>query len=143
VKRTALIVCLLVLAVANTLSQQRDASALSGPYLGQKPPGLRPEVFAPGIVSTSDHEFSCFDSYEKGTDDMGRLFVCFRNKDGSWSKAVDLGEEINFSPNICATLSPDGKYLFFGSRGGIPDHKADIYWVSARIIEDFRPKEMK
>ena len=27
-------------------------TGLDGPYLGQDPPGLEPEVFAPGIVST-------------------------------------------------------------------------------------------
>jgi len=32
---------------------------LIGPYLGQKAPGKTPEVFAPGIVSTAAHEFSC------------------------------------------------------------------------------------
>jgi hypothetical protein len=35
-----------------------------------------------------------------------------------------------------AMLSPDGKYLFFSAGG-------DIYWVSAKIIEDLRPKELK
>ena len=29
---------------------------LKGPYLGQTPPGLIPEVFAPGIICGSDHE---------------------------------------------------------------------------------------
>ena len=71
------------------------------------------------------------------TDDTGKLFICFRNKDGSWSKAVDFGEDMDFG--ICASLSPDGKYLFFSSTGGIPGNKADIYWVSAKIIETLRP----
>ena len=31
-----------------------DAQHATGPYLGQSPPGRRPEVFAPGIVSTGD-----------------------------------------------------------------------------------------
>jgi hypothetical protein len=35
---------------------------------------------------------------------------------------------------MLATLSPDQKYLFFGNRG-------DIYWVSAKIIEDWRPNK--
>ena len=29
-----------------------------GPYLGQKPPGMTPEIFAPGIISTRFHEHS-------------------------------------------------------------------------------------
>jgi len=90
-----------------------------------------------------DESFIIFDSYKKGTDDTGRLFVCFRKKDGSWSEAFDLGYKINFSPNICASLSPDGKYLFFSSRGGIPGNKTDIYWVDAKIIQDLRPDELK
>jgi hypothetical protein len=33
-------------------SNQREFPVLNGPYLGQKPPGLKPEIFAAGIVST-------------------------------------------------------------------------------------------
>lgn len=90
-----------------------------------------------------DESFIVFDSYKKGTDNTGRLFVCFRNKDGSWSNVVDLGDEINIAPAICASLSPDGKYLFFGCNGGITNNKDDIYWVDARIIEELKPKELK
>jgi hypothetical protein len=90
-----------------------------------------------------DESFIVFDSYKKGTDNTGRLFVCFRDKDGSWSNAVDLGDEINIAPAICASLSPDGKYLFFGCNGGITNNKNDIYWVDAKIIEDLKPKDLK
>jgi hypothetical protein len=38
--------------------RQNDFPALSGPYLGQKPPGLTPEIFAPGVVSTPMNEHS-------------------------------------------------------------------------------------
>ena len=31
----------------------------AGPYMGQTPPGRAPQVFAPGIISTVAHEFSC------------------------------------------------------------------------------------
>jgi hypothetical protein len=45
-----------VLLVVAALAQTSDASeawpVLRGPYLGQKPPGRSPEIFAPGIVST-------------------------------------------------------------------------------------------
>jgi hypothetical protein len=33
------------------------AAELRGPYLGQDPPGDAPEVFAPGILSTTAHEY--------------------------------------------------------------------------------------
>ncbi len=35
-------------------SGQDNVPILEGPYLGQRPPGLTPEVFAPGLVSTSE-----------------------------------------------------------------------------------------
>ena len=41
----------------NSKSDHQDEfPRLTGPYLGQKPPGLIPEMFAPGIVSTDDLE---------------------------------------------------------------------------------------
>jgi CubicO group peptidase (beta-lactamase class C family) len=36
---------------------QDTLSAPIGPYIGQKPPGLSPEIFASGIVSTENHEW--------------------------------------------------------------------------------------
>ena len=35
-----------------------DWKELQGPYLGQKPPGMIPEIFAPGIVSTDFYNHS-------------------------------------------------------------------------------------
>jgi len=42
---------LLVFIASNLFSQQTDFPKLTGPYLGQKPPGMTPEIFASGIVS--------------------------------------------------------------------------------------------
>jgi hypothetical protein len=47
--------CLLV-ATANVFFKPNDFPKLTGPYLGQKPPGMKPEIFAPGIVSTGMYE---------------------------------------------------------------------------------------
>jgi len=43
-------VCLLITAIT-IYAQQTDFPKLTGPYLGQKPPGMTPELFGPGIVS--------------------------------------------------------------------------------------------
>ena len=37
-------------------NQQNNSTALKGPYLGQNPPGLTPEIFAPGIISSKADE---------------------------------------------------------------------------------------
>jgi len=39
------------------------------------------------------------------------------------------------------SISPDGKYLFFTRNKG--SEISDFYWVSAKIIEELKPKELK
>lgn len=46
------------LLVFRSTARQDDFPVLKGPYLGQKPPGMIPEIFAPGIVSTEQNEHS-------------------------------------------------------------------------------------
>jgi Tol biopolymer transport system component len=68
---------------------------LKGPYLGQSPPGLKPVIFAPGIVSTERNELN-------------------------------------------PVFTPDGKYLFFTRN---INRSGDIYWVDAKVIETFNPRQ--
>jgi hypothetical protein len=61
------------------------------------------------------------------------LFVSFREADGTWGEPIDLSEHgLDVKAGI-ASLTPDGKYLFFGLGN-------DLYWVSAKLVEDLRPK---
>ena len=64
------------------------------------------------------------------------LMISFCEDDGSWSKPVDMKVKLGLKANdlLHASLSPDGKYLFI-----LDD--MDIYWIDARIIEDFRNHE--
>ena len=95
----------------------------------------------------------------------GDLYVSFRNKDGNWTKAKNMGERINTpGSEYCAMISPDGQYLFFTSarrsNRSIPDRLfdyedfqryhnnsnnglSDIYWVDAKIIEALKPDEFE
>lgn len=63
------------------------------------------------------------------------LYISFRHADGSWGKAINLGEHINseyWESN--GYVTPDGKYLFF-------NRHHDLYWVDAGFIEVLRPKQ--
>jgi len=40
--------------------QQDDFPVLKGPYLSQKPPGMTPEIFAPGIITKAPHSVAVF-----------------------------------------------------------------------------------
>jgi Tol biopolymer transport system component len=49
-----------------------------------------------------------------------------------------IGSAVNSSSNEkTPSISPDGKYLFFGRDE--KDGKANIYWVSTQVIENIRP----
>jgi len=75
-----------------------------------------------------DESFIIFDSWREGTLGQADLFMCVRQEDGSWGDAIHLPAGINTAgENIAATLSPDGKYLFFTTNN-------DIYWVSTDAL---------
>lgn len=53
-------ILLSILFAFSSHAQQDEFPVLKGPYLGQKPPGMMPEIFAPGFVSTNKYtENSC------------------------------------------------------------------------------------
>lgn len=78
-------------------------------------------------------------------DDEGRkdndIYVCFKKQDRTWTTPINLGNEINSNFNEKnPTVTPDGKYLFFGRaerKGKIG--LANTYWVSTEIINKVRP----
>ncbi len=81
-----------------------------------------------------DENFIIFDSDRPdGYGGEGDLYVSFNLGDNQWSDGFNLGSTIN-TPGVefAASLSPDGKYLFY-----MKDD--DLYWVDIAIIEPFRP----
>jgi len=89
----------------------------------------------------SDESFMLVDANQEDSRGKMDIYVAFRKDDGSWSKPVNLGDEVNTEYfETCPTLSADGKYLFF-SRYNEPGDISNIYWMDARVIEEVRPKE--
>lgn len=80
-----------------------------------------------------DESYIIFASGRPGGYGASDLYISFRKKDGTWTMAKNMGDQINSSsPDYTPMLSPDGKYLFFTSaRSGA----SDIYWIDAKIIE--------
>ncbi|MBN1222801.1 MAG: PD40 domain-containing protein [Candidatus Aminicenantes bacterium] len=92
-------------------------------------------------IIAPDESFIIFSSKDR-PDSIGRqdLYISYKKEDGSWTAAKNMGPAVNsFHDEICPSLSLDGKWLFFTSRRR---GRADIFWIDARIIEMFRPKEM-
>lgn len=63
----------------------------------------------------------------------GDIFISFRKEDGTWSKAIPMGETINAGKGAGGGyVSSDGKYFFFINENV---GNGDVYWVDAKIIE--------
>lgn len=73
-----------------------------------------------------------FDSQGRG-DAKGRadLYVSFRAEGGGWTEPRNLEALNSEGTEMCASVSPDGRFLFF-SRDG------DIWWVDAGVLELYR-----
>ncbi|WP_282087248.1 hypothetical protein [Aquimarina algiphila] len=86
-----------------------------------------------------DESYLIWDDKKEGGFGDSDLYISFRQQDGSWGTAINLGDQINTKyEDAYGTITPDGKYFFFvRSYGG---DKADIYWVDAKIIETLRPQ---
>lgn len=91
-------------------------------------------------------------------------YISFRSPDDTWSPAVNMGGKLNTSggSEYSASLSPDGRYLFFMSSRVPPREQwprkltaawlrrlagepgidnTSIYWIDARIVDTLRPKK--
>lgn len=86
-KKSLLALCLIAFSFGGGFPFQDSLPNLTGPYLGQKPPGLKPEIFARGIISTEMSE-GC----------------------SGWGNEINSDKSEN-RPYV----SPDGKYLFYTS----------------------------
>ena len=71
------------------------------------------------------------------------IYVYFKEKDGTWSKPINLGNTVNSNfAETCPSITPDGKYLFFGrynEEGGL----SNFYWVSTEIISKLKMEYFK
>jgi Tol biopolymer transport system component len=116
---------------------------INGKYTAPKNLGekINSENSVSAVYISPDEDYIVFSSDMPGGEGEEDLYVSFLNKDGSWGKGINMGKNINTKETeIWPNVTPDGRYLFYiGVRNG----KANIYWVSAKIIEELRPKEGK
>lgn len=92
-----------------------------------------PESLGPAINSPDHHDTTPYVAPDQSylvfasagrADGMGSadLYVSFRQADGSWSPARNLGPGINSArSDYCPTVSHDGRHLYFSSDRGFAD----------------------
>lgn len=107
-----------------------------------KPVQLSQEFNSPtyedGPFVAPDESFLIFESDRPGgVEGSIDLYISFRAKNGTWSLPINMGPKINTAASErFARLSPDGKYLFFGSsrRKVEGNTNFDVYWIDAGVI---------
>jgi len=130
--------------------------------------GFNPEgtsIFNAYVSPDEDFLIGCVDGRKNNINPgFASYYIFFRYQDDYWSEGIPFGPEINMkgSNAISASVSPDGRYLFFAAQkiSNAMEEKSnsttlsnmlevlnspqngnyDIYWVDAGIIEKYRQK---
>ena len=133
-------VFLMSLALMASSGRQNHLQKPQGPYLGQKPPGVTPEVFAPGVISRGFHENGMVFSPDGSelfysTSDSkytSKTLVYLEREDNEWS-APEIAPFSGRYYDHSIFFSPDGKKLFFSSARPVSarsEEKKDLdVWV--------------
>lgn len=107
-------------------SPSRVSDAVTTPYTEQI-----------GFIAP-DESYIVFYRYTRDDlEDVG-LYISFRDDEGLWTAGINMGAVFNSPAEAvtqAASLSPDGKYIFFLRR-----YHESIYWVDAKIIEELKKK---
>jgi outer membrane protein OmpA-like peptidoglycan-associated protein len=86
-----------------------------------------------GANWTQDGKSLLLSFSESSTDDLQDLYVSHRQPDGSWSRPLNLGSDINTKKGEHSPyLASDGKTLYFSSNRDGGEGNYDI-WVSKRL----------
>jgi hypothetical protein len=120
-----LLVIVVILVLAPSMVFGGSSSGLKGDYLGQKPPGETPQLFAPGIVSIDGrYEYGVafspdgtelFFTAEGSGDNLRTGLLVMRRVGDEWTKPVVANLRGDGSWEQEAFYTVDGKHLFFCS----------------------------
>jgi len=113
----SIVLLFFILGFSSKSYGQNEVPVLKGPYIGQKPPGLTPEVFAPGIVSQEHRDWT-----GRFTPDMKEYYFGRYNKNiGKSSKVLfklenNRWQESALERQMGGAFSPDGKTMHSGNQ---------------------------
>lgn len=146
-KGLAFISCFLLVAVPSIDAQEADFPKLTGPYLGQKPPGKVPELFAPDIfknrydryhsiiVFSPDGKEAYWQAATESKPVKTAIYVS-RQINGYWTEPQIAPFSKSDISSDCPFISPDGKRLLFLSQRpmseGDEPSKGENIWVMDR-----------
>jgi len=128
---------LLLLFLASVAHAADDWPSPSGPYLGQTPPGVAPEIFAAGLVSLPESRelnsvfspsgrifmFTC------EIDGVFKMFFSYQRDDGSWTAPRMAGPSRTYPGHRDADMafSPSAEWVYFISDRPLEGYSLDRY----------------
>jgi hypothetical protein len=118
------------------LAQKDEFPVLRGPYLGQKPPGQTPELFAPGIISTCSQHSSVYFSRDGKEVYFSRMFprpsaiMYMCERDGRWTAPKVVCE------GLTPGLAPDGRTVYFSTWKLWRMLKTPEGWTEPELLPD-------
>lgn len=96
------------------------------------PEAVNTQYYEADVFVDPDENFVIFCANKPGGNGGGDLYISYKNADGVWQVAKNLGKEINAERyEYCPFVTADGKYLFY-TKGD------EIYWVDSKFLRDLR-----
>jgi hypothetical protein len=89
----------------------------------------------------ADESYLIWDSEREGGYGESDLYISFRQQDGAWGPAINMGPTVNSAEDdFWASVTPDGNYLMFDRTVARDGNNIDvsIYWLDAGIIDELR-----
>ncbi len=123
-----------VIRISRIEGSERQAPVKLGPEINSGEWTAHPFI-AP------DESYLIWDSEREDGFGDSDLYISFKQANGSWGPAINMGEQVN-SPgwDAYASVTPDGKFILFNRGIDNENKNVDIYWVDAGIIDALRPK---
>jgi hypothetical protein len=94
-----------------------------------------------------DESYLIWDQRGEG-ENTSDIYISFKQKDGSWLPAINMGDKINTElSESSGRVTDDGKYFFFSrgewkvKEGGSKNWVGKPYWMNSQVIENLRPKQ--
>lgn len=127
----------LSLLAAMPAAAQEEWPTLSGPYLGQEPPGMSPEVYAPGLISLpGERELNSVFSpnerifmFSRSVNGVFKMFFSYQRDDGTWQEPRMAAPSKTYPghADVDMAFSPDGDWVYFISTRPLPGYSLERY----------------
>lgn len=122
------------------LSAQERNAIQKGSWLGQKPPGLIPEIFSPGFISTDKNELNSVFTpdgkefyFSISTPGKGYKMYYSKQTEEGWTRPQKVSFSADFS-DVDMFITKDGRRMYFGSTRPVNGVKSDFkIWYVDRI----------